>query len=136
MRAASAVTSIGTILSFATVKATTTNLAKALRPIYTAPTEPAARHALDELADTWGKRYPTVVRALEELVGRVRAVPRLRHRGAPGGLQDQRHRIARRPHAPGGASASQPVVLRPRIGQHQHEPPGQAWRAESCRRVS
>jgi putative transposase len=37
-------------------------IAKALRPIYTAPTEQAARHAFDELADTWGKRYPAIVR--------------------------------------------------------------------------
>jgi len=33
-----------------------------LRPIYTAPTEAAARQALDELADTWGQRYPAIVR--------------------------------------------------------------------------
>jgi putative transposase len=37
-------------------------IAKALRPIYTAPTEAAARHAFDELADTWRKRYPAIVR--------------------------------------------------------------------------
>jgi putative transposase len=37
-------------------------IAKALRPIYTAPTEAAARHALDELNDTWGRRYPAIVR--------------------------------------------------------------------------
>ena len=40
-------------------------LAKALRPIYTAPTEAAARHALDELAETWGPRYPAIVRLWE-----------------------------------------------------------------------
>jgi transposase-like protein len=37
-------------------------IARMLRPIYTAPTEAAARHALDELADTWGTRYPAIVR--------------------------------------------------------------------------
>ena len=37
-------------------------IARMLRPIYTAPTEAAARHALDELADTWGPRYPAIVR--------------------------------------------------------------------------
>jgi putative transposase len=40
-------------------------IAKALRPIYTAPTEAAARRALDELADTWGKRYPAIARLWE-----------------------------------------------------------------------
>jgi putative transposase len=37
-------------------------LARDLRPIYTAPSEPAARAALDALDDKWGARYPAMIR--------------------------------------------------------------------------
>jgi putative transposase len=37
-------------------------IAKALRPIYTAPTEAAARERFAEFTDTWGGRYPAIVR--------------------------------------------------------------------------
>jgi putative transposase len=37
-------------------------LARDLRPIYSAPTERAARERLDELAGKWGERYPAVVK--------------------------------------------------------------------------
>ena len=37
-------------------------LARDLRPIYSAPTEHAARERLDELAGKWGERYPAVVK--------------------------------------------------------------------------
>ena len=37
-------------------------LAKDLRPVYSAPTEPAAKAALEELAERWGERYPAVVK--------------------------------------------------------------------------
>jgi putative transposase len=40
-------------------------VAKALRPVYRAPTEPAARAAFDELAETWGRKYPAIVRLWE-----------------------------------------------------------------------
>ncbi|MDI9960774.1 IS256 family transposase, partial [Rhodococcus sp. IEGM 1237] len=33
-----------------------------LKPIYTAPTETAARAAFDDLADRWGKQYPAIIR--------------------------------------------------------------------------
>lgn len=33
-----------------------------LRPIYTAPTEAAARAAFEDLADRWGKQYPAIIR--------------------------------------------------------------------------
>jgi putative transposase len=36
-------------------------IAKALRPVYTALTE-AARERFDEFTDTWGNRYPAIVR--------------------------------------------------------------------------
>jgi transposase-like protein len=37
-------------------------LAKDLRPIYSAPTEAAARATFDEAAGKWGERYPAVIR--------------------------------------------------------------------------
>lgn len=37
-------------------------IAKALRPIYTAPTEAAARERLGEFNATWGERYPAITR--------------------------------------------------------------------------
>jgi putative transposase len=45
-------------VSFADRKA----LVQALRPIYSAENEPAARAALDGFDETWGKRYPAIVR--------------------------------------------------------------------------
>jgi transposase-like protein len=33
-----------------------------LKPIYTAPTETAARAAFDDLAERWGNRYPAIIR--------------------------------------------------------------------------
>jgi putative transposase len=40
-------------------------IAKALRPIYTAPTEAAAMERFLEFCDTWGQRYPAIVRLWE-----------------------------------------------------------------------
>jgi transposase-like protein len=37
-------------------------LAKDLRPVYTAPTEPAAAARFAEFTETWGARYPAIVR--------------------------------------------------------------------------
>jgi transposase-like protein len=37
-------------------------MAKALRPVYTAPTEAAAKQRFAEFADAWGTRYPAVIR--------------------------------------------------------------------------
>jgi putative transposase len=37
-------------------------LRKAVKPIYTAINAAAAREAFDQLAETWGKRYPAIVR--------------------------------------------------------------------------
>ncbi|RSN19741.1 IS256 family transposase, partial [Amycolatopsis sp. WAC 01416] len=37
-------------------------IAKALKPVYTAPTEAAARERFAEFTDTWGGRYPAIVR--------------------------------------------------------------------------
>jgi putative transposase len=40
-------------------------IAKALKPIYTAPTEDAATTRFLEFAETWGKKYPAIVRLWE-----------------------------------------------------------------------
>nr|WP_246370552.1 IS256 family transposase [Amycolatopsis echigonensis] len=37
-------------------------IARALKPVYTAPTEAAARERFAEFAETWGGRYPAIVR--------------------------------------------------------------------------
>ena len=37
-------------------------IAKALRPVYAAPTEAAARARFDEFARTWGDKYPALIR--------------------------------------------------------------------------
>ncbi len=40
-------------------------VAKALRPVYTAPTEDAALERFVEFAELWGKKYPAIVRLWE-----------------------------------------------------------------------
>lgn len=40
-------------------------IAKALKPVYTAPTEAAALERFYEFAEAWGKRYPAIVRLWE-----------------------------------------------------------------------
>jgi transposase-like protein len=37
-------------------------MAKDLHPVYTAPTEAAARDRFDEFTDKWGARYPAIIR--------------------------------------------------------------------------
>jgi putative transposase len=41
-------------------------IAKALRPVYTAPTEAAARARFDEFTEAWGGRYPAIVRLWDQ----------------------------------------------------------------------
>ncbi|MFD7532768.1 IS256 family transposase [Streptomyces sp. NPDC059849] len=40
-------------------------IARTLKPVYTAPTEESALERFAELADTWGKKYPAIVRLWE-----------------------------------------------------------------------
>ena len=40
-------------------------LKREVKLIYTAPNEAAARAALDDLADSWGARYPAMIRLWE-----------------------------------------------------------------------
>jgi transposase-like protein len=37
-------------------------IAKALRPVYTAATEQAAKARFDEFTEAWGTRYPAIIR--------------------------------------------------------------------------
>ena len=82
-------------------------IAKALRPVYTAPTEAAAQDRFDEFAEAWGAKYPAIVRLWDERLGRVRAVPRLRRRDPHGRLLHQRDRVAS---TPGSAAPSAPAA--------------------------
>ena len=43
-------------------KADWAELARDLRPVYSAPTEAAARAALDDVVGKWGERYPAIIR--------------------------------------------------------------------------
>ena len=72
-------------------------IAKALRPVYTAPTEAAARERFAEFTAMWGAKYPGIIRLWDIGVGRVRAVPGVRGRGPPSHLLDERDRVAQRP---------------------------------------
>ena len=40
-------------------------LKRGIKPVYTAVNAAAAREALDQLAETWGQRYPAVIRLWE-----------------------------------------------------------------------
>ena len=51
-------------------------IAKALRPVYTAPTEAAAMERFLEFCETWGDPLPGDRAVVGERLGRVRAVPR------------------------------------------------------------
>ena len=72
-------------------------LARDLKPIYTAPTVAAAETALDTLEDKWGQRYPAIIglwrNAWNEFIG----VPGLRRGDPKIHLLHQRHR---RPQCP------------------------------------
>jgi putative transposase len=38
------------------------DIARALKPVYTAATEPAAKARFDEFAEAWGEKYPAIIR--------------------------------------------------------------------------
>ncbi len=80
------------------------DMSRDLRPIYTAPTEAAAKERFGEFAGKWGPRYPAIVRMRKQLVG-VCAVSRLRRRDPPGDLLDERDRVAQRPVSEGDPGA-------------------------------
>ncbi|SCK09673.1 Transposase (or an inactivated derivative) [Streptomyces sp. WMMB 322] len=76
-------------------------ISKALRPVYTAPTEEAATTRFGEFSETWGTEVPGDHQIVEALLGRVRALPRLRRGDPQGHLLDQRDRVRQCPHPQG-----------------------------------
>jgi len=77
-------------------------MAKDLRPVYTAPTEAAAKERFNDFAGKWGRQYPAIVRMWDNAWSENAAVPRLRHRDPARHLLHQRHRVGQRPLPAGG----------------------------------
>ncbi|CAA9222291.1 MAG: Mobile element protein [uncultured Arthrobacter sp.] len=75
-------------------------IVKALKPVYTAPSEAAAKDRFTEFTAEWGQRSPAIVKLWESSWASVRAVPRIRRGDPPGHLHDQRHRVDQRPLPP------------------------------------
>jgi transposase-like protein len=75
-------------------------MAKALRPVYTAPTEAAAQRRFAEFVGAWGARYPALIRfwdyAWAEFVPSSRSAPR----------SARSDRVGQRPHPPRRKRAS------------------------------
>ena len=109
-------------------------IAKALKPVYTAPTEAAARERFAEFAEAWGSTYPAIVRlwdnAWAEFVPFLAFDPEIRRVD----LLDQRDRERQRPHPPRGQG---PRALPQRAGRAQvrlhgdHEPGPDRHRAQT-----
>lgn len=73
-------------------------VAAALRPIYTAPDEEAARRALDAFRQSDpGRKYPQTAAGAGEGLGEVHPLPGLPPGPAPGHLHHQRDRVAEPP---------------------------------------
>ena len=72
-------------------------MARDLRPVYTAPTEAAATERFDEFAGKWGAPYPAIVRLWDNAWTRIRSVPGLRRRDPTRHLLDERDRVGQRP---------------------------------------
>ena len=64
-------------------------IAKDLKPIYTAPSESAALDAFVAFTETWGDRYPAIIKLWENAWAGVRPVPAVRHGHSRCGLHDQ-----------------------------------------------
>ena len=94
---------------------------RAIRPIYTAVNADAARAAFDEFAETWGQRYPAIVRlwdnAWEEFIPFLDYDIEIRTRA----VLDQRDRVAERPLP---ASGQGPRALPVRAGRLEMPVPG------------
>ncbi len=67
-------------------------MGKDLRPVYTAPTEAAARERFDEFDTKWGDRYPAITRLWRNAWTEFAAVPGLRRGDPPDHLFHQRDR--------------------------------------------
>src|SRR5262245_31975990 len=69
-------------------------VARALRPVYTTPSEAAALDAFAEFSGHWEAKYPAIVKLWESAWGRVRALPGLRQGDPHADLHHQRDRGA------------------------------------------
>jgi len=72
-------------------------MSRDLKPVYTAPTEGAAKERFTRVLHQVGTEVPSDRATLGERLERVRAVPRLRRRDPAGDLLDQRDRVDQRP---------------------------------------
>ena len=77
-------------------------IAKALRPIYTAPTEAAAMERFLEFCEAWGERYPAIVRLWENAWAEFVPFLQLRRRDPQDRVHHQRDRVGQRPDPPRG----------------------------------
>ena len=67
-------------------------VARDLKPIYTAGDADQAQAELEALDEKWGGRFPVITQALAERVGVRDPVPRVPRRGPPRHLHDKCHR--------------------------------------------
>ena len=72
-------------------------MAKDLRPVYTAATEAAAEARFAEFAEKWGGQYPAIVALWRSAWSEFVPFFGLRRRDPAGHLLDQRHRVDQRP---------------------------------------
>ena len=108
-------------------------VAKDIKPVYTAPSEAAALDALTEFSAKWEKRYPAIIRLWENAWAEFVPVPAVRQRDPHHHLHHQRDRVDQRPAAAGGEGprplpdrAGRPEVPLPRPdepGPHGQGPP-------------
>jgi len=88
-------------------------IAKALKPVCTAPSEDAAMERLLEFQEAWGKKYPAIVKLRSDAWGRVRppSSPSTL-RSARSSARPMRSRVSTpasgRPSAPAGTSPTRP----------------------------
>ena len=78
-------------------------IVKSLKPVYTAPSEQAAKDRFAEFATEWGDRYPAIVQLWRNTWAQYRTVPGLRRGEPEGDLHDQHHRVHQREVPPGRA---------------------------------
>src|ERR1700712_1030573 len=91
-------------------------MAKDLRPVYTAPTEAAAAARFDEFTEQWGALYPAIVTLWRSAWSENVGVPGLRRGDPQGHLLDQRDRVDQRPLPADGQG---PRALPDRAGRAQ-----------------
>jgi putative transposase len=100
-------------------------LKRHVKPACTAVNAAAARTALDDLAEAWGKRYPAVVRLWGERPGGVHPVPGLRRGDPARHLPGERDRVTQRPlpQSCQGARALPERHSRPEVPLPPHQSP-------------